>query len=128
MAYPIGILQTISTCKHDEDFKSDKEETWGVMNLNNLAKSPYLNHPIWFLGTMKNTNCSIPKYNRARRAQPAKNASQHVARSAWHSFKYIAHTTFLLLFCTTVCNVIQFAFCSNQFNIKWHINKLPPVK
>ena len=53
------MLQGTSTCKRDEDFKIDTEETWGVMNLDYLTTSPYLKHPIWFLGTMNNTNCRM---------------------------------------------------------------------
>ena len=29
------------------------------MNLKYLTKSPYLKHPIWYLGTVKNTKCNV---------------------------------------------------------------------
>ena len=87
------MLQSISTCKRDENFKHDQQGTWDVMNLNYLAKSPYLNHPIWFLGTMENTQCPIHKGQQARNLGPTKSTPQNVVESASSVVHNSDHTT-----------------------------------
>ena len=91
------MLQRISTCKRDANFKHDEQEPWDVMNLNYLAKSPYLNHPIWFLGTMKNTQCPIHKGHQARNLGPTKNTPQNVVESATDTTSVSQHTVNTLL-------------------------------
>ena len=53
------IFQT--TCKIEDTFDHLDEEKWSIGDLQNLTNSPYLKHPIWFLGTLNNSKCPFDK-------------------------------------------------------------------
>ena len=56
----------MSTCRRSKDFSLINKEKWDVFNFEYMTteymkKSPYLRHPIWYLGTAKNTHCPYVK-------------------------------------------------------------------
>ena len=89
-------MQTVSTCERDENVTLDQNETRNVMNLNYLEKSPYLKYPIWFLGTMKNTECPIPTGYSGWKVGAPRNVSHDSVESASQRLKEIGYTIFCL--------------------------------
>ena len=92
----MSTLQTVSTCKRDEDFDLFPKEKQDIMNLDHLETSPYLKHPIWFLGTMKNTKCHIRKGYSGLKVKTGKNASKDSIESASYTPTHAAYTVLYL--------------------------------
>ena len=92
-------MQTGSTCKHDKDLELLSKEKQDIMNLDNLATSPYLKHPIWFLGTLKNTKCHIRKgYGGKEMAPTGRTTSKDNVESASYTSTHAAYTALYLGF------------------------------